>query len=162
MHSTVGIENPNIVPMDFKWKLNRACELRRLTNQRELSELARVSKSSLNRWLQGTSTPDVHEAARLAEVLAVPLDWLAKDDDQLEPPKPVAEQPVWQRTVLEVIEAIGLDEREAIRRLVAGGAAPAREDEDLATDLDNLPPAGFVPIEAPAASRGTRRAKRSG
>jgi transcriptional regulator with XRE-family HTH domain len=87
MHSTVGIKDPNIVPMDFKGKLNRACELRRLTNQRELAELARVSKSSLNRWLQGTSTPSVYEAARLAEVLKVPLDWLVKDDDQLEPPE---------------------------------------------------------------------------
>ena len=86
MQSTVGTEDPNIVPMDFKGKLSRACELRRLTNQRELADLARVSKSSLSRWLQGKSAPNIHEAARLGAVLQVPLDWLAKDDDRIDPP----------------------------------------------------------------------------
>ena len=86
MGSTIEMEDPRIVPMDFTGKLNRACELRRLTNQRELAEMARVSKSSLNRWLSGASTPDIHEAARLAAVLDVPLDWLARSDDQDDPP----------------------------------------------------------------------------
>jgi len=107
---------PRIVPMDFSAKLNRACELRRLTNQRKLSEMARVTKSSLNRWLQGVSVPDIREAGRLAAVLEVSLDWLVSDDDEMDPPdgSSISED---EQAILALIADLGLSRREVVKRL---------------------------------------------
>lgn len=114
MASTIEAECPRIETMDFTEKLNHACKLRRLTNQRELADLARVSKSSLNRWLQGGYWPSVLEAARLAQVLEVPLDWLVSDDEIEKPPLSTVPK---NAAVLKLIQALELDEDEALRRL---------------------------------------------
>ena len=108
--------------MRFSEKLYRACTLRRMTNQRELADLARVSKSALNRWINGESVPSVEEAWRLAKVLEVPLEWLAADDDQETPPaSPVSEE---EGKILWMVRTIGTDE--AARRLaLVGSEKPA-------------------------------------
>lgn len=135
MESTCETCRPNTEPMRFVEKLNRACVLRRMTNQRELADLARVSKSSLNRWINGESMPNVEEALRLARVLEVPLEWLAADDDQETPPaSPLSPE---EEKILWIVRTMGTEE--AAKRLalvksepVPNTAAPTLGERDFA------------------------------
>lgn len=50
-------------------------------SQRFVAEEIGVSRATVSNWESGTSLPDVVEAAALAELLGVDLQWLATGDD---------------------------------------------------------------------------------
>ncbi len=76
------------------------------------------------RWLNGTGEPRLSEAVRLAEFFGLTLSELAGLDATA--PAPGPELTVDQRTILQVVEDLGLTRREAIRRL----AGPPQIDEE--------------------------------
>jgi transcriptional regulator with XRE-family HTH domain len=122
----------------------------------------KVSRTTVSNWFNGVSRPDMDTALLIARALDVPLDYLA-DDAQDEPPARSA-RPDWERTVIGLIEALGLDEREVLRRLATPGAAPQRRDDDVPTiDPRTLPPPGPRVLPGAIANKpGTLRKKQQG
>jgi transcriptional regulator with XRE-family HTH domain len=115
-----------------------------------------VSQSLVSLWTLGKRIPDLQESARLAKLFDVDLGYLA--DDEMDDP-PASEFAEWERGVIELIRAMGLDRREATRRLTTssspgyvripeGGPFPAAGPE--------------YPNESPQSGRGTPRKKLPG
>jgi transcriptional regulator with XRE-family HTH domain len=105
--------------MRLNEKLLKLCDDRGLDSQRDLARLAKLSKSSVGRWINGETRPRMLQALQLARALKVPLEYLI--DDAMEEVPPVL--PPDEEFVLRVYRnlkadpAQGLDEDEAQRRL---------------------------------------------
>jgi transcriptional regulator with XRE-family HTH domain len=112
-------ESTNIGTMRLNEKLLKLCDERGLDSQRDLARLAKLSKSSVSRWVNGETRPRMLQALKLARALKVPLEYLI--DDAMEEMPPVL--PPDEEFVLRVYRnlkadpAQGLDEDEAQRRL---------------------------------------------
>lgn len=135
-------------------------------NWAKLARLIGESESRISKWRGGTGEPDRRQLLRIARALETGVEYLA-DDAQDEPPAPAAHAG-WERTVIGLIRALRLDEEEAIRRVVAGGAMPPREEAGRPpTVLKPLPPAGprllgGSPEGKPEGKPNTSRKKQQG
>lgn len=149
------------VGMEFSAKL-KLLMARHRYSQTKVAEAIDVSQSLVSLWTLGKGVPDLHEAAKLAEFLGVDLSYLA-NDAQDEPPA-TSEISEWERAVLDLIHALGLDRQEALRRLVTPTSTPTQHvDPRQVIDPKLLPPAGpSVPPGAPSNTPGMPRKKQPG
>lgn len=145
------------VGMEFSAKL-KLLMARHRYSQTRVAEAINVSQSLVSLWTKGKGVPDLHEAAKLAEFFGVELNYLA-NDAQDDPPATsgISE---WERAVLDLIHALGIDRQEALRRLVT----PTQHiDPRQVIDPRPLPPAGpMIPPGAPSYTPETPRKKQPG
>ncbi len=74
-----------LATMEFRLKLkNRMDTLGH--DQQTLARLVGVTDSKMSRWCRGISEPSLIEGVRLADVLGVPVAWLADDSQPWPPP----------------------------------------------------------------------------
>jgi transcriptional regulator with XRE-family HTH domain len=99
--------------MRLSEKLKRLCGERRWGQTDLIAAVGDISKSTMNNWFSGKTTPDLESALKIAKALNVSLEWLA-DDGAAFPP---IEAPAQDVAVLKLIRALELDEAEALRRL---------------------------------------------
>lgn len=116
-----------MLAMKFSEKLKRLCGQRRWGQSNLLEFVPRVTKSTMSNWFSGKYKPDLDSALSIARALEVPLDWLADEDAEF----PVPGQPLNddEQAVVELFHALGLDRREALRRLATPAPEPRREGE---------------------------------
>jgi transcriptional regulator with XRE-family HTH domain len=95
--------------MELKAKLKNLMSGKGLNGQK-LARLSQVSDSEISRILQGKSRPGLDNALRLAQALAVSLDYLADDKLDAEPPEPADSLSPEERKVLSIIQKIGCPE----------------------------------------------------
>lgn len=132
----------NIGTMRLNEKLLKLCDERGLDSQRDLARLAKLSKSSVNRWVNGETRPRMLQALQLARALKVPLEYLI--DDAMEEVPPVL--PPDEEFVLRVYRnlkadpAQGLDEDEAQRRLSRPSQAQVQARTKLTTPAHRIDP----------------------
>lgn len=121
-----------------------------------------LSENRISKWKNGQGEPSATEALRMARSLQVPVEWLI-DDAQGEPaPTEFGE---WERSVIALINALGLERQEVLRRLAtAPSVPPARSvDQPITADPRSLPPAGpSIPPGAPVYKPPTVRKKQPG
>jgi transcriptional regulator with XRE-family HTH domain len=121
-------KSTNIGTMRLNEKLQKLCDEQGLDSQRDLARLAKLSKSSVSRWVNGETRPRMLQALMLARALKVPLEYLI-DDAMEEVP---AVLPPDEQFVLRVYRnlkadpAQRLDEDEAQRRLSRPSEAQIR------------------------------------
>ena len=142
--------------MVFHEKLKTLMKRHRYS-QTDVAKGVDVSQSLVSLWTKGKSVPTLDDAVRLAKFLGVGLDFLG-DDAQDDPP--VSEFSESERALIELVRAMGLDRREATRRLTTSGnhAYVPRNPEG-----GPLPAAGpEYPKESPQSGRGTPRKKLPG
>jgi transcriptional regulator with XRE-family HTH domain len=137
--------------MRFGEKLSRWIEETGISAN-EVARRVGVSPMSVGRWREGKIEPRRDELARTAQMMGVPIGWLADDaQDELLAPDPERE------FVAKLVDAIGVSE--AKRRLLAPQAT-------LNADPPMVPlppkPPGFPPLElGPGHATGGRRRKSS-
>ena len=95
--------------MELKTKLKNLMNSRGLNGQK-LARLSQVSDSEISRILQGKSRPGLDNALRLAQALAVSLDYLADDTVDNETPEPTDTLSAEERKALSLIQKIGTAE----------------------------------------------------
>ena len=115
---------------------NELCQLRTMRLQDKLTRLAAefrfsqrdlamrlpgVSTTTINRWLNGESEPRLRDALRLANLFGIGLEFLA--DDTMDDPSP-ALMTEDEAAIIDLYHALGLDRREAMKRL-ANAAVPS-------------------------------------
>jgi transcriptional regulator with XRE-family HTH domain len=86
-----------------------------------------VDASQFSKWLKGKGVPTAAQLLALARHLGLPMEYLA--DDALDAPPATsasAELTADQRTILQVVDDLGLSRKEAVRRL----AGQPKVDED--------------------------------
>lgn len=134
----------------------------RRINQAEFARQIGVDPSRLSEWKKDQGKPSIDIALRMARTLGVSLDYLA-DDAQDEPPA-TSEISEWERAVLDLIHALGLDRQEALRRLVTPPATPTQHiDPHQVIDPRLLPqPGPMIPPGAPSYKPETPRKKQPG
>lgn len=89
-------------------------------SQTAFERTAILSANRISKWKNGQGEPSASEALRIARALGVSVEWLIDDGkDYPAPPESVE----WERSVLDLIQALGLDKQEALRRL-AGVISP--------------------------------------
>jgi transcriptional regulator with XRE-family HTH domain len=103
-----------VVAMTFAEKLDQLIRTNR-TSQKELAERLGVSPATVSNWVKGVFTPRLAEAAAIAGIFGVSLEFLAFDG--VEDPRGPSIPGDGERLVLRTIRALGLDADEAIRRL---------------------------------------------
>lgn len=101
--------------MEFFRKL-KALAGRHRFSQDMLAKALGVSQGKVSLWTRGQNIPDLYEAAQLAELFHVDLNYLA--DDSLDEP-PQAELTSEERALVSLIRAKGLAFDEVVRRLEA-------------------------------------------
>ena len=141
--------------MVFHEKL-KALMKRHRYSQTDVAKGVDVSQSLVSLWTKGKSVPALDDAARLAKFLGVGLDYLG--DDEMDDP-PASEFSESERALIELVRAMGLDRREATRRLTtSGNQGYIRNPEG-----GSFPAAGpEYPKESPQSGRGTPRKKLPG
>lgn len=147
--------------MVFSAKL-KALMKRHRYSQQDVADRVDVSQSLVSLWTKGDRVPDLPTAAKLAKLFDVGLAYLA-DDAQDEPPA-MSEISEWERAVLDLIHALGIDRQEALRRLVTAPATPTQY-VDPARVLDPRPlpqPGPLIPPGAPSYKPETPRKKQPG
>lgn len=117
--------------MNFAAKLKLLMKQHRYS-QNDVAARVDVSQSLVSMWTTGKSVPAMYEAARLAKLLNVDVEFLA--DDAQDEPAP-AEFTEGERAIIELIRAMRLERQEALRRLAipieSGRSAVARAREDM-------------------------------
>lgn len=125
-----------------------------------------LSENRISKWKNGQGEPSATEALRMARSLQVPVEWLI--DDARDEPAPT-EFGEWERSVIALIDALGLEKQEVLRRLATAPPVPARRvddpeplsDEQLARRFP--PPGPYIPPGAPTYNKPeTPRKKRPG
>lgn len=149
------------VGMEFSAKL-KLLMARHRYSQTKVAEAISVSQSLVSLWTKGKGVPDLHEAAKLAEFFGVELSYLA-NDAQDDPPA-TSEISEWERAVLDLIHALGIDRQEALRRLITPPATPTQYvDPRQVIDPRPLPqPGPMIPPGAPSSTPETPRKKQPG
>ncbi len=98
----------------FKTKVRALMKARRLS-QAAMAQSLGVQQPMISRWLANDSPPaDRGRILALAKLLGVSVDYLL--DDSLDSPKD-ADLTLDQKTILDVIKALGLPRDEVLRRL---------------------------------------------
>ncbi|WP_237722884.1 helix-turn-helix domain-containing protein [Singulisphaera acidiphila] len=139
--------------MEFSAKLKKLMKQQRYS-QTDVAVQVEVSQSLVSLWTKGERVPDLRVSAKLARLFGVDLDYLA-DDAQDEPP--ASEFTEWERAVIDLIHALGLEKSEALRRLATPAAA------GISVDPKPFPPAGpSIPSGAPAYQPERPRKKQPG
>ena len=96
------------------------------TNKANVARTLGVSKSTIANWIEGKGVPKLYEAAKLADALGVPLDYLA-DDTLDEPPGP--ELAPDEAEVFRLVRRMGVEE--AHRRLLQLSDGSRRVIDDM-------------------------------
>lgn len=126
-------------------------------SQTDVAKSVDVSQSLVSLWTKGKSLPSLDDAAKLAKFLGVGLDYLA-DDTQDDPAPP--EFAEWERGIVELMRMMGLDRKEATRRLTT---SPNQGQPPKYLEGGPFPAAGpEYPNESPQGGRGTPRKKQPG
>lgn len=114
--------------MTFSEKLKKLMADRRLS-QDALAQLLDVSQNLVSLWARGKNAPDIHQAAMIGRVLGgIDLNYLV-DDTIEEPPGGPKELPRDQQAVLDLYIALGLSQREALKRLATPVVAASGEED---------------------------------
>lgn len=118
--------------VEFSVRLRAAMAVAGLSSAAELARVLQHGESRVRNWCNGTATPTVQEAARLAKFLSVTMDWLFRDS------------------------SVGLEEGRRIRLMAAmEGIAPPHP---VSTAVEEEPLASAA-SEVSAAPKSRRRAK---
>lgn len=88
--------------------------------QAAFERAAILSENRISKWKNGQGEPSASESLRMARILGVSVEWLIDDEKAYPAPQESVE---WERSVLDLIQALGLDKQEALRRL-AGVVSP--------------------------------------
>lgn len=143
-------EVPRVLPdsnMEFPEKLRRLMKTRRLS-QTQLARMVGRHQTTVGAWCRGLNSPTLEDGRLLAEILGVPLEYLA--DDGADDPKP-PEFSAEERQLIRDARVIGIVE--ARRRMLL--APPPPPDRD--------PPfVGVATIERPALSRSGEPLEQTG
>ena len=126
--------------MDVQAKIARLMDEKRLS-QTDLAGAVGMAQTSISRFLAGRQRLYLDQAARMAKVLGVPVDYLA--DDAIDaPPPPVGPDGLSddERHVLTIARHLGV--REAIDRLLLNRVEPPTPQDDPRLTGRLLPPAG--------------------
>jgi transcriptional regulator with XRE-family HTH domain len=99
--------------MEFANKLKRLMSRARFS-QAQLGARVGVSQNLVGQWCRAEAVPDLREAATLAGIFGVDVNYLA-DDALDDPPSNPAEA-----EAVKLVRALELDEAEVVRRLAAG------------------------------------------
>lgn len=125
-------------------------------SQATLAQRVGVSQNLVSLWMRGMSVPDLPTSAKIAKLFDVDLGYLA-DDAQDDPP--ASEFSESERALIELVRAMGLDRREATRRLTTSG----NQGYVRTPEVGPFPAAGpEYPNESPQSGRGTPRKKLPG
>lgn len=116
--------------MEFSSKLKRLMGIHRYS-QGLLAQKLDVSQNKVSTWTRGLVLPDLREAVVLSRLFGVDVNYLANDalDDPPESPEDD------ERAILDLVHALELDKREALRRLATAPresqavTVPQREGE---------------------------------
>jgi len=140
--------------MEFAKKLQRLRAARRYSQEALALELG-CSQNLVSLWCRGKALPDLKEAARIATLFGVSVDFLA-DDGQDEPMVRPAEE-----AAVKLVRSLMLGENEVIRRLAAATppmltARKTEEEPRFTIDAQDLMPQARQCEESP------RKPKRGG
>lgn len=125
--------------------INRAIEVaeRQRIPQTRLAEAAGVEPARISRWKSGSGTVSLHQAAKIAALLGVSLDWLVADEVATGSTAPAPALDRDSDTILRVVRSLELPPGEAIRRLATGG--PSRGEGAVRPKPLPGPPPGWRP-----------------
>jgi transcriptional regulator with XRE-family HTH domain len=166
--------------MEFSKKLKILAGQHRYSQSMLARELD-VSQNLVSLWTRGASIPDLYEAAKMAKLFNVDVNYLA--DDSLDDPPPAELEPD-ERELVSLYRALHLEKAEALRRLATDPGKPhviygpppgyehgtgrtvgaRNETEDFARRIQerNAPkPAGPKRDEEPDGRRGRGAGKRN-
>jgi transcriptional regulator with XRE-family HTH domain len=115
--------------MEFSEKLEKMIAEKGIT-QTALARETGIDQSAISAMTLGKRRPYMDQALLLARALGVPLDYLA--DDSMDEPPPTTELGEVAIAILDLVEALDLDKREALRRL-----AQPQEDPTPRSDGPN-------------------------
>ena len=101
---------------------------KRGVTQHQLEKLAALPTNRVSKWMAGQGEPTARQAARIAALLDVPLDWLVseQEDSVADPPAYGYRLNYGERLILDVVRALGLSRDESIRRLSVSSDAGRR------------------------------------
>lgn len=140
-------KNQTTSTIKFVSWINRAIEVaeRQRIPQSRLAEAAGVERARISRWKSGSGTVSLHQAAKIAALLGVSLDWLVADDVVTGSTAPAPALDRDSDTILRVVRSLELTPAEAIRRLATGG--PSRIEGAVRVRPKPLPgpPPGWRP-----------------
>jgi transcriptional regulator with XRE-family HTH domain len=74
-----GMADKDPFAVEFAARLRAAMTVAGLSSAAELARVLQHGESRVRNWCNGTATPTVQEAARLAKFLRVTMDWLFRD-----------------------------------------------------------------------------------
>ena len=72
--------------IDDRWRDRLKDAVRRRGTQAEVSANAQVPLRTLQSWVNGRATPSIEDAAKVAQVVGVSLDWLAYGENNASSP----------------------------------------------------------------------------
>jgi len=98
--------------MEMIQKIRRAIDARGIT-QDALERSIGLPQGRISKWAGGQGEPTARQAWRIARAIGVPLEYLI-DDEMTEPGAALDYD---TRALVDTYQALGLDLREAIRRL---------------------------------------------
>lgn len=116
------------VAMEFTKKLRMLLKRRRISQEILASEIG-VSQNKVSLWANGRNLPDIREAAAIARVLDVDVNYLA-DDGLDEMPKPTLSRD--QDYVLRYFDGSGLSADVAVQRMRGIDIVPSPSPGDAA------------------------------
>ena len=157
--------------MTFGEKLDRLCRTQGMTQKLLADRLGDVSPATVSNWVNGTFAPRITEAARIARMFEVSLDYLGFDEiEDILPAVPSDDQ-----AILRLVRALRLDPDEALRRLAAspaveaalqgpGRALPYRDETEADTrrERERVRPAKAKPLKVDADREQETPADRDG
>lgn len=100
--------------MDFAAKLKELCGRRGLSGRKLADHFGDISSTKANDWLNGRYVPNLHELVRLADLLDVSVEYLARDEVTVTRSDGLTED---ERAILDLYRALQVGKLEGLRRL---------------------------------------------